>query len=138
MRVIKYIVIHCTAGPQNQSTAEILAFWKNVNGWKYPGYHFEINADGTIEQLLPIEQIANGVAGHNSNSLHISYKGGIDKAGKPVDNRTPQQIASQISLLKKYHAMFPHAEILGHRDFPGVTKACPSFDVRTWLKTIKL
>jgi hypothetical protein len=23
--------------------------------------------------------------------------------------------------------------ILGHRDFPGVTKRCPSFDVREWL-----
>ena len=25
--------------------------------------------------------------------------------------------------------------ILGHRDFPGVGKACPSFDVRKWRKS---
>jgi hypothetical protein len=25
--------------------------------------------------------------------------------------------------------------ILGHRDFPSVAKACPSFDVRHWWRT---
>lgn len=34
--------------------------------------------------------------------------------------------------------MFTAAEVLGHRDFPGVKKECPSFDVRTWLKTVDL
>lgn len=138
MRDIKYIVLHCTAGPQNQSTQAILNYWKNDLGWTNPGYHFEINADGTIEQLHPIEKVANGVAGYNSHSLHISYKGGVDAKGKPVDNRTSAQIKSQIELIRKYHKMFPKAKILGHRDFPGVTKACPSFDVATWLKTIQL
>ena len=28
------------------------------------------------------------------------------------------------------------SEIVGHRDLPGVTKACPSFDVRKWLREI--
>jgi N-acetylmuramoyl-L-alanine amidase len=145
MRVIKYIVIHCTAGPQNQPTAEILAFWRNVNGWKSPGYHFEINADGTYEELLPIDKIANGVAGHNANSIHISYKGGIDKNGKPLDNRTDDQKKTQLLLINKYKAMFPNAVVLGHRDFStdkngnGIIeswewiKSCPAFDVRDWL-----
>lgn len=150
MRDITHIVLHCTAGPQNQPTSEILHYWKTVNGWKNPGYHFEINADGTIEQLLPIEQIANGVAGHNANSIHISYKGGIDAHGKPIDNRTLAQKNSQIQLLRKYHKLFPKAQILGHRDFSvdkngnGIIdqwewiKACPAFDVKSWLKTVTL
>ena len=29
-----------------------------------------------------------------------------------------------------------NAEILGHRDLPGVRKACPSFDVSSWLAEI--
>jgi N-acetylmuramoyl-L-alanine amidase len=150
MREIKYIVIHCTAGPQNQPTSEIKAYWKNVNGWTSPGYHFEINADGTIEELQPIEKIANGVAGYNKNAIHISYKGGIDNNGKPVDNRTEAQIQSQISLIKKYKAQFPNAVVLGHRDFSrdqngnGIVdrwewiKSCPAFDVRNWLIEIEL
>lgn len=136
MREIKHIVLHCTAGPQNQSTQEILNYWKNVKGWNSPGYHYEINADGSIEQLFPIEKIANGVAGYNANSIHISYKGGVDEKGKPVDNRTIAQKASQIKLIKNLKAKFPHAKICGHRDFPGVTKACPSFDVVSWLKQV--
>jgi len=150
MREIKYIVIHCTAGPQNQPTSEILAYWKNVNGWTVPGYHHEINADGEIENLWPIEKISNGVAGYNKNSIHISYKGGIDKKGNPIDNRTPEQIKSQISLVKKYKGMFPNAVVLGHRDFSrdqngnGIIdrwewiKSCPAFDVRDWLISLEL
>lgn len=150
MREIKYIVLHCTAGPQNQPTAEILAYWKNHNGWKNPGYHHEINADGSIEDLWPIEKISNGVAGYNSHSIHISYKGGIDAYGGPIDNRTAAQKESQIKLIIKYKAMFPNAVVLGHRDFStdkngdGILeswewiKSCPAFDVRDWLKSMNL
>lgn len=84
--------------------------------------------------LLPIDQISNGVAGHNAHSIHISYIGGVDGNGNAIDNRTPSQIQAQIELLKKYKAMFPNAVILGHRDFPNVAKKCPSFDVKEWLE----
>jgi N-acetylmuramoyl-L-alanine amidase len=150
MRDIKYIVLHCTAGPQDQPTSEILKFWKNVNGWANPGYHHEINADGSIEDLHPIEKIANGVAGYNKHSIHISYKGGIDAKGRPVDNRTSAQKQSQIELITKYKTMFPNAVVLGHRDFStdkngnGIIdrwewiKSCPAFDVRDWMISIDL
>lgn len=138
MRQIKNIVLHCTATPQTTTVASIQHYWKESLKWKSPGYHHIILPDGTVADLLPIEKPSNGVAGHNANSIHISYIGGVDGRGRAVDNRTPLQIASQIELLKKYKAMFPEARILGHRDFPGVKKECPSFDVATWLKTITL
>jgi N-acetylmuramoyl-L-alanine amidase len=138
MRNITHIVLHCTATPQNAQVASIQRYWKDVKKWKSPGYHHIIVPDGTIVNLLPIEEVSNGVQGHNAHSIHISYIGGVDKKGNAIDNRTDAQKATQIVLLKKYHAMFPDAIICGHRDFPGVTKACPSFDVKTWLKTIQL
>jgi len=138
MRTIKHIVLHCTATSRLTTVNSILRYWKEELKWKSPGYHYIIKADGEEVNLLPISMVSNGVAGHNSNSIHISYIGGIDQNGKPTDTRTPPQIATQIRLLKKFMAMFPEAEVLGHRDFPGVTKACPSFDVRTWLKSVKL
>ena len=134
MREIKYIVLHCTAGPQTQTVEAIQAYWRNSLAWKSPGYHFLIKANGEAVQLLPIEKPSNGVKGFNANSIHISYIGGVDKAGRALDNRTPEQIRTQIELITKYKAMFPKAGIKGHRDFPGVTKKCPSFDVKTWLK----
>lgn len=148
MRDIFYLVIHATAGPQNQSTQEILNYWSKVNKWNNPGYHFETNADGTIEQLISLDKIANGVAGHNSKSIHISYKGGIDSKGRPVDNRTDAQKKSLEILIKFLQSHFPKAYILGHREFSTDTnkngiidtweyiKSCPCFEVQPWLKEI--
>lgn len=136
MRPVKYIVLHCTATPQNTTVESIKNYWKNTLGWKSPGYHFMIKADGEVVNILPIEQISNGVAGYNTPSIHISYIGGIDAKKKAIDNRTEAQKASQIKLLKELKKKFPNAEIKGHRDFPNVKKDCPSFDVKTWLKQI--
>lgn len=136
MRKINNIVLHCTATPQNTKVESILTYWKKSLGWSRPGYHHIIKADGEIVDLLPISEVSNGVAGHNSDSIHISYIGGIDGNGKAVDNRTDDQKQSQIELLLKYKQQFPNARILGHRDFPGVKKSCPSFDVRTWLDCV--
>lgn len=149
-RKIKYIVLHCTAGPQTQTIAAIQAYWRNNLGWKSPGYHIIIQPDGTPVQLLTLDKISNGVANYNTPSIHISYIGGIDAAGKPIDNRTDQQKATQIKLLDELKKGYPNAVVLGHRDFStdkngnGILevwewiKSCPSFDVREWIASMKL
>lgn len=140
MREIKYIVLHCTATQPFATVEAIQNYWKtpppNGMGWKMPGYHYIISANGGVKQLAGEDQVTNGVAGYNAHSIHISYIGGIDKTGKPEDTRTPQQIEAQIKLLKTLRAKYPKAIIQGHRDFPNVHKACPSFDVKTWLQKI--
>lgn len=136
MRKITHIVLHCTATPQTTSIQAIQRYWRESLGWKSPGYHWIIKPDGEAVNLLGIDKVSNGVAGHNSHSIHISYIGGIDAKGRAIDNRTDQQKARQIELLREYKQRFPNAIICGHRDFPGVTKECPSFDVKTWLKSI--
>lgn len=138
MRDIKNIVLHCTATAQTATIPSIVKYWKDVMKWKTPGYHFLIRPDGTYENLVPIETPSNGVAGHNKNSIHISYIGGIDSKGKASDNRTPAQKETMIRLIKEMKAKFPHADLRGHRDFPGVTKECPSFDVKSWANSIGL
>lgn len=136
MRNINYLVLHCTATPQNTKVESILKYWKNNLGWKNPGYHFIILPDGTIVPLQPIEKHSNGVAGYNADSIHISYIGGVDSKGRAIDNRTDAQKQAQIELLQRFKKQFPNARIRGHRDFPGVTKSCPSFDVLEWLDCV--
>jgi N-acetylmuramoyl-L-alanine amidase len=131
MRKIQYIVIHCTATQPEATVESIQRYWKESLGWKSPGYHHIIKATGEVVDLLPIEQVSNGVEGYNSRCINISYVGGIDMLGKPKDTRTPQQKASLLKLVQKYKAMFPDALVQGHRDFPKVQKACPSFDAKT-------
>lgn len=138
MREIKFIVIHCTATPPTATVENIQRYWKNVLGWKNPGYHILIDAKGNSTYLQPFDKIANGVAGQNEHSLHISYIGGISKTFAPLDTRTIQQKATMLKHLIELKELFPNAKILGHRDFPGVKKACPSFDVKEWIKIYKL
>lgn len=127
-RNIKYIVLHCTATSQNTSISAIQSYWQKQLGWKMPGYHFIVKPDGELVQLLPIEQVSNGVQGFNSQSVNISYIGGVDQDNVPLDNRTPAQKVTILKKLKELKLKFPLAKIQGHRDFPNVHKACPSFD----------
>ena len=130
MRNINYIAIHCTATQPEASIASIQNYWKNNLGWKNPGYHYIIDHFGNVVNLLPIELVSNGVQGYNSQTINISYVGGIDKSGKPKDTRTEAQKQSILKLLKELRVKFPKAKIQGHRDFPNVKKACPSFDAK--------
>ena len=150
MREIKHIVIHCTATPQSATVASIQRYWREVLGWRSPGYHQIIAANGTISWLAIEEEVCNGVAGFNSNSLHVSYIGGVDGKGKPIDNRTPEQLAALLYIVKAWAAKYPTANIMGHRDFSrdlnrdGIlqpsewAKACPSFDVKSWCEEVGL
>lgn len=133
-RDIKYIVIHCTATQPTARVSAIQNYWRNTLHWKSPGYHYIIEANGNIRQLADEAQITNGVAGYNSHSIHVSYIGGIDKSGKPKDTRTTSQLDAMKQLVISLKRKYPDAEVLGHRDFPAVKKACPSFDVADWLK----
>lgn len=136
MRKINNIVVHCTATPQNTKLEYILSYWKDNLGWKMPGYHYVILPTGEIKQLLNEAYVSNGVKGHNHDSVHLSYIGGVYENNKPFDNRTEQQKSSILELLKELKGKFSKAKILGHRDFEGVAKDCPSFDAKVEYKGI--
>lgn len=131
-RAIKYIAIHCTASQPTATVAAIQRHWKDTLGWKSPGYHLLIEANGTIHRLMDFNGVANGVKGFNKESIHISYIGGITKEGKPIDNRTAAQ---KKAILLCINEVIEWSEnkcliIQGHRDFPNANKACPCFDAK--------
>ncbi len=130
MRNIKFIAIHCTATSQRTTVESILRYWKQNLGWKSPGYHYLIMPDGEVKQLLNENNVSNGVAGYNSETVNVCYMGGIDNTGKPTDNRTALQKNSMLELLKKLRVKYPLAIIQGHYQFPDVRKACPCFDAK--------
>jgi N-acetylmuramoyl-L-alanine amidase len=136
MRKIKYIAVHCTATAQTATVENIQKYWREHLGWQMPGYHFIIKPDGSITQLLEIEKVSNGVKGFNSETINISYIGGVDFKNNPKDTRTDAQKATLLKLLREMKTKFPNAVIQGHRDFPNVKKACPSFDAKNEYKNI--
>lgn len=111
------------------------------NKWVNPGYHYIIKPNGEIVRLQPEDKPSNGVAGYNSTSINVCYIGGVDKQGRPIDNRTWEQKESLIYILKDLKKRYPDAEILGHRDIWGDSpskwkKMCPCFNAKDEYKDL--
>jgi len=138
-RRIRRIVVHCSAGPASQRAADIIAYHtrpvsRGGRGWKAAGYHYIVEADGTVVEAVGEEGVANGARGFNQDSIHICYTGGVDARGKAADTRTPAQLKAMEAYVKDFHRRFPEVRIIGHNEVAA--KACPSFDVQKWLKSI--
>lgn len=150
MSKLQYLVIHCTATPEGRevTSAEIRKWHtspvsKGGRGWKQVGYTDLIHLDGLVERLVKNNEdanvdpweITNGVKGINSISRHIVYAGGMSKDNKfPKDTRTAAQLRTLENYVKDFHRRFPEVKIVGHNQLAA--KACPSFDVPAWLKSI--
>lgn len=128
--------MHCTATAQTATVENIQKYWREVLGWQQPGYHFIVKPNGEIAYLLDISLVSNGVKGFNSQTINISYIGGVDFKNNPKDTRTPEQKATLLKLLREMKTKFPKAVIQGHKDFPNVHKACPSFEAKTEYKNL--
>ena len=136
MRSIQRIFVHCTASDQSWGVKELWAEFK-AKGWRQPGYHYVVTADGAIHQMLAVEEVSNGVKGYNATAINIAYVGGISRQGErtvAVDNRTPEQKASLRKLLGILRQKYPDARIMGHRSIWGEDtpskwlKSCPCFN----------
>jgi N-acetylmuramoyl-L-alanine amidase len=137
MREIREIIIHCSATPENKSfTAKDIDTWHKQRGYNGIGYHYVIRLDGSIENGRGLEQIGAHAYGHNAFSIGICYIGGCDEKMNPKDTRTPEQVVSIIKLLQVLMQKYPKAKIIGHNEISD--KACPSFDVQEWLKTVEI
>jgi len=134
-----FIAIHCSATQnKNAINAAVIRDWHvNERGWSDIGYHYVIKTDGTVENGRDLMSVGAHVQGYNSRSIGICLVGGVDKANNPVNNFTKEQFKSLRDLLSGLLRAFPNAVIQGHRDFPGVKKACPCFDVREWWENHK-
>jgi N-acetylmuramoyl-L-alanine amidase len=125
------------------------AFWKNGLGWKSPGYATWIDYDGTRHKLSDYNLPTNGVRGFNSQSLHMSYRGGVlhENVKVACDTRTQaqkngilQEIISMMNWLHENGNDLKNVMILGHYQFSDDKnkngsiesweriKECPSFD----------
>ena len=146
---LKYLVIHCTATAEGREvTSSEIRHWhtdpvsKGGRGWRQVGYTHMIHLDGTVERLVKNNEdarvdsweITNGAKGYNSVSRHVVYVGGCDKRLKPKDTRTAAQKAALKAYVLDFHRRFPKVKIIGHCELAA--KACPSFDVKKWLKEI--
>lgn len=136
-----FIAIHCSATTEKMNIgAADIDKWHRAKGWACIGYHYVIKRDGTVETGRDDSVVGAHVQGFNEKSLGICMVGGVsaDDVSKAVNNFTPTQFSSLKKLLVEMKKKYPKAKVQGHRDFPGVAKACPSFSVGDWLKAEKI
>lgn len=159
MRKINKIVIHCSAGHGDLKSVQ--SFWHRPKsngglGWKTGGYHRWVDYDGSVTKVYELAVVTNGVRGHNEDTVHIAYRGGVlrENANKAFDSRTELQKAGIINAIRqileelKQYQDISNIEIWGHRDFSpdknknGIIesweriKECPSFDAMPEYKWI--
>lgn len=133
MKKMKFerIILHCSATPPNMNIGvDEITRWHIERGWRTCGYHYVIRRDGTTELGRPVWQKGAHAKGHN-DAVGICMVGGVDADGNPEMNFENVQFRAVRDLVANLRAVFGHMVVLGHRDLPGVRKACPSFDVRT-------
>ena len=124
MAKLQYLVLHCTATPEG----------REVTAADIRRMHLSpVFAGGEDANVDPWE-ITNGAKGYNSVSRHVVYAGGCDRSMNPKDTRTTAQLKAMEAYVKDFHHRFPDVRIIGHNEVAA--KACPSFDVQKWLKSI--
>lgn len=104
-------------------------------GWKAIGYHFVIAREGIVVPGRPADVIGAHCEGWNSSSISIALAGGKDAIGmgqRAEDLYTGPQLDLLRSLVGSMLAVWPSAEVVGHRDHPKVKKLCPGFDAGEW------
>ena len=141
---VKYLVIHTAASPASWTWQWLQSFFLNALKWTKEGYHVVIQADGFVKRFIQSNKTSNGILPYkspngdisisNENAENICWIGGIDKRGKPIDNRTEVQKDVLRNIVEWYLAQYPDLIVLGHNQIAN--KACPCFSVPKWLRSI--
>ncbi|MBU2923051.1 N-acetylmuramoyl-L-alanine amidase [Winogradskyella psychrotolerans] len=144
MSTLKYLVIHCTDTPEGREVtkADIERWHIKERGWSRVGYSDMIHIDGCLENLIAFNQdntvdnweISNGAKGFNGVARHVVYVGGCDKNFNPKDTRTPEQINALEVYVRYMILRHPDIKVVGHNELSS--KACPSFNVGDWLRSL--
>lgn len=145
-KTISLIAIHHTDTPKTHTPQQIAHYHvhgerRDASGrlikaqWPGIGYHFLVAADGSIFQCQREDTKSNHVGGdENNTSVAVSFIGRFmktDLKGKPAPAEdqlpTPVQLRSAAHLIawlmQKYNV--PLERVMGHRDIPERTTACP-------------
>jgi N-acetyl-anhydromuramyl-L-alanine amidase AmpD len=130
---VTHLTIHCAATPEGRDVkAAQIEQWDTAK-FGQKSYHWIVELNGNQHRSLEDDQLGAHVALHNHGNIGVCYIGGCDVHGSPKDTRTAAQIAALADLVGHYRTLYPGIVILGHRDWPNVHKACPSFSVTAWL-----
>lgn len=130
MLPIRNLTIHCAATPEGRNVTAAQLNDIAMQRFNTKSYHWIVLLDGTKVRNIPDDRRGAHVGGKNTGNIGVVYVGGVDAKGKPKDTRTPAQKTALREIVAEYREKYPGIVVRGHRDWPGVAKACPSFSVK--------
>ena len=75
MRLVKEIIIHCSATREEQQVSvDTIRDWHLAKGWNDIGYHFYIDLDGTINKEFAIVVVLRLMVRHLRIQEHKNRK----------------------------------------------------------------
>lgn len=132
---VKYLAIHHSAGPDNQSSIEIANYHINNNGWGGIGYHFVIAKDGSVYYVGDISTARANVANLNEQVIGICLIGNFMSGNIPSN----EQLDSASKLCDFFINNYPDLSnvttwdaVRGHKELPGQSTACPGDTWNSW------
>ncbi len=132
---VKYLAIHHSASPDNQTPVEIANYHINNNGWGGIGYHFVIAKDGTVYYVGDISTARANVANLNEQVIGICLVGNFTSGQVPSQEQldSAHQLCdffinhfSDLSNVSSWDA------VKGHKELPGQATTCPGDNWPAW------
>ncbi|HAJ15060.1 MAG TPA: N-acetylmuramoyl-L-alanine amidase [Erysipelotrichaceae bacterium] len=126
LRQVKGIVVHYTANPGStpKNNKDYFESLKD-NHKTHASAHFVIGTDGSIMQIIPLNEIAYASNQRNKDTISIECCH-LDQSGKFTD-ATYQSLVKLVSgLCQTYH--LSRDDVISHYDVTG--KLCPLYYVR--------
>lgn len=132
---ITTLTIHHTVSPPDRSIESIAAYHVDSNDWPGIGYHFVLKDDGRIYQtnyLTTKSYHAGSTAAPGDENF---WSVGIALQGDFTNNPPPQaQLDAARQLVAYLRGELANvADVLGHRQMPGASTACPGATWQQWL-----
>jgi N-acetylmuramoyl-L-alanine amidase len=128
-----WIIVHTSATYPNMDIGVFeIDRWHRELGWSGCGYHYVIRRNGKVEYGRDRHEWGAHTKGFNSISVSICMVGGLNEAGRSVNNYTAEQFQTLKELVTELSVIYKDAKVVGHRDMPYVKKDCPCFSVIPW------
>lgn len=140
MKKAKYIILHCSGTDVlSFNDVNIIKGWHQKRGWRTVGYHYFIQANGTVQKgrkldedmVIEKDEVGAHALGFNDESVGICMHGN--------QFFTPQQFRAQALLIEDLKVQFnlDNTAVIGHNEIPSAKnkgKTCPNYSVEEFKK----
>jgi hypothetical protein len=135
---ITHLTIHHTVSPPDRSIASIASFHVNSRDWPGIGYHYVLDDKGGIFETNYLTTKSYHAGSYDAPGDENLYSVGISLQGDFTDEPPPQiQQDAARWLVEVLQDALGELDILGHREMPGASTACPGATYKEWLEEIR-